>query len=138
MKAQEIEANISTLRKTLETLLGQAPVQYSDATPSSFPEGKGIYIITAKDGTIVRAGKTGRTLRERLYNNHLMGTQPGNLRAQLVGSRQSTDMKAAKDWIRECCSVRFLEIADDAGRARVEHFMLAVVQPRFCDNNKRD
>ncbi len=138
---QVIDRNISALRSTLEALLGQVPVSYSGATPASFPEKKGIYIITSNDGVILRAGKTGTgkaTLRQRLYQNHLMGSQGGNLPAQLVGSGECTDFSQAKTWIRRVCSVRFLPIEDDAIRARVEHFMLAVVQPKFCDNNKWD
>jgi hypothetical protein len=141
MMPQVIDANIAVLRNTLDVLLKQAAVPYSDATPASFPEKKGIYIITSNEGVILRAGKTGSsraTLRQRLYQNHLMGSQSGNLPAQLVGSRQCTDLIGAKAWIRRSCSVRFLPIEDDVARARVEHFMLAVAQPQFCDNNKWD
>src|SRR5216683_300920 len=99
MMPQAIDANIAVLRSTLEELLGQAPVSYSGATPASFPEKKGIYIITSSDGAVLRAGKTGSgkaTLRQRLYQNHLMGSQSGNLPAQLVGSRKCIDLAEAK------------------------------------------
>jgi hypothetical protein len=141
MDSQEIDSIISELRKALEKLLGSNPISYSTATPSSFPDQKGIYIISSNDGQILRAGKTGlgnAKLRQRLYSNHLMGSQGGNLPAQLVGSRECSSLLEAKDWIRRKCSVRVLPIEDDATRSRVEHFMLAIVQPRFCDNNRWD
>ena len=65
-----------------------------------------------------------------------MGNQDGNLRAQLVSSGECSDMEHAKNWIRENCSVRYLEIDDSSTRANLEHFMLAVLEPKFCDNNK--
>ena len=137
----KVNANMSVLKETLEKLLAQTEIPYCDATPATFPENKGVYVITSSDGTILRAGKTGlgkATLRQRLYQNHLMGTQGGNLPAQLVGSRECPDLISAKHWIRKFCSVRFLPIDDDLVRSRTEHFILAVLEPRFCDNNNWD
>jgi len=131
--------HLDELVKTVVHLLDQAPILYSSATPSSFPEAKGVYVITSAQGEVLRAGKTGdknATLRQRLYRNHLMGDQPGNLRAQLVASGICSDLEGAKNWIRKNCSARFLEIPADSVRANFEHFMLAVLQPRFCDNNR--
>ncbi|MGA3262792.1 MAG: hypothetical protein ABSC47_01965 [Terracidiphilus sp.] len=139
MLPEKAKEHISTLVGIVERLLDQTPTPYSSAKPSSFPETKGVYVITSAQGEVLRAGKTGKgnaTFRERLYRNHLMGNQEGNLRAQLVGSGECSDMEQAKSWIRENCSVRYLEIDDSSTRANLEHFMLAVLQPKFCDNNK--
>jgi hypothetical protein len=139
MLSDLVEKRIVTLTSIIHRLLDQPPVCYRDATPSSFPETRGVYVIKSHNGEVLRAGKTGQgsaTLRQRLYSNHLMGNQNGNLRAQLVGSGQCRDMEHAKNWIRENCLVSFLELDDSSERANVEHFMLAVLKPRFCDDNK--
>jgi len=65
-----------------------------------------------------------------------MGNQDGNLRAQLVANGDCSDLESAKSWIRKNCEVRYLEVDDSSTRASFEHFMLAVLQPKFCDNNK--
>ena len=139
MLPEKVDEHISELRGIVERLLNQAPVSYGQATPASFPETRGVYVIFTSQGEVIRAGKTGAgnaTLRERLYRNHLMGNQSGNLRAQLVASGVCIDIERAKDWIRNNCSVRFLEVSDSQTRANLEHFILAVLQPRFCDDNK--
>ncbi len=139
MLAEKVKEHMSTLEGIVERLLSQTPIPYSKATPSSFPEARGVYAITTLQDEVIRAGKTGQgnaTLRDRLYRNHLMGNQSGNLRAQLVASGRCTDLESAKDWIRKNCLVRYLEIDDRALRANAEHFILAVLQPEFSDDNK--
>jgi hypothetical protein len=139
MLPEILKKHISKLEAIVEQLLDQTPIPYRTATPSSFPETKGVYVIVSSQGEVIRAGKTGEknaTFRQRLYQNHLMGDQAGNLRKQLVESGQCSSLETAKDWIRENCKVRYLEIADSSTRANLEHFMLAVLQPKFCDNNK--
>jgi hypothetical protein len=139
MLPEPIPKRIEALTQVVDKLLEQEPVLYRNAKPSSFPDVGGVYVISSSAGEFVRAGKTGQgyaTLRDRLYRNHLMGNQGGNLRAQLVGSGQCRDMDDAKSWVRENCSVRFLEIIDSTERANIEHFILAVLKPRFCDDNK--
>jgi hypothetical protein len=118
----------------LDPLLKQEKRSYAEATPALFPNEPGVYVITS-GWDVMRAGKT-TSLRQRLYSNHLMGDQPGNLRAQLVRSGMCSDLVSAKAWIRANCTVQFLVIEDEAERSQIEHFMLSVVQPKFCDNNK--
>ena len=57
---------------------------------SKLPCEHGLYVIYRKDagdGEVLRAGRTktaGDGLRQRIYQNHLMGNQKGNLRSQLL------------------------------------------------------
>jgi hypothetical protein len=139
MLPETVEKHLSELVEIIERLLDQTPTPYRSVKPSSFPETRGVYLIASSQGEVIRAGKTGSgnaTFRDRLYRNHLMGNQDGNLRAQLVGSGECSDMENAKRWIRENCSVRYLEIDDSSTRANLEHFMLAILEPKYCDNNK--
>lgn len=64
-----------------------------------------------------------------------MGSQEGNLRAQLVKDGVSSDREEAKLWIRENCTAQWLEKAE-LDRLGIEikwaeHFMLSVLRPRF-------
>ncbi len=134
LRMPDMDARIERHKKLLYSLLFQRQHSYLNATPSDFPLEPGIYTIW-KGSEILRAGKTSATLRQRLYQNHLMGTQAGNLPAQLVKSGVSPDLLSAKHWIRANCFVRWLVMEDAEERSFMEHFMLAAVQPRICDKN---
>ncbi len=43
------------------------------------------------------------------------------------------DLPEAKEWIRKNCMVRWLEIDEERERVWLEHFLLAMCQPLFCD-----
>ncbi len=62
-----------------------------------------------------------------------MGTQSGNLRAQLVRDRACDTVDAAKHYVRDQLVVQVLVIEDRRERICLEHFMLAVLRPRYCD-----
>src|ERR1035438_755117 len=99
MLPEVVQGHISGLTKEVARLLDQTPISYRNVKPSSFPETKGIYVTTLLEGEVLRAGKTGggnATLRQRLYSNHPMGNQAGNLRTQLVDSGQCADMEEAR------------------------------------------
>jgi hypothetical protein len=135
-------AAIGKRMRELETELSrliQSPVIKFDARcRSALPELPGIYRIfdLARPGETIRAGRTTSAaggLRQRVYQNHLMGDQPGNLRAQMVGGGECSDIEAAKQVIREKFGVQVLVIQDSVERASLEHFMLAVLRPRYSD-----
>lgn len=137
MTEAELKNRVDRYFEALAELVASPFVPFCDLTPSRLPDEPGVYCITDGEGVVLRAGRTIRqSLRDRLYRNHLMGTQPGNLGAQLVragvGSRQTI-----RGWIRANCHCQFLT------RSRLsqlgvqvnwlEYFMLAILQPRFCD-----
>ncbi|MCL5265973.1 MAG: hypothetical protein M1343_12435 [Chloroflexi bacterium] len=108
--------------------------EFKGLGPTKIPSKPGLYVISDKTtGEILRAGRTDdQTLSNRIYRNHLMGSQTGNLRAQLVANGLCEDMESAKEWIRDRCVVRWLTIEDVVLDLRwAEHFILAVLRPRF-------
>lgn len=132
------ENRLEELIAGLRTLLAAPPFRFDESLRSNLPERPGIYVIqaiTATSEEVLRAGRTTGVggLRQRVYQNHLMGNQSGNLRAQLVRSGRCCDMAEAKSWIRENCLVRFLIVDDDDEIRWAEHFMLAVLRPIFSD-----
>lgn len=62
-----------------------------------------------------------------------MGNQAGNLRAQLVTGGVCPDLETAKRLMRDSMVVQVLPVQDEAERAWLEHFMLGVLRPRYCD-----
>ena len=125
-------------RQVLEKLLAAPGLPFDSRLRSSLPERPGVYVIYvvgAPAGEVLRAGRTkgAEGLRQRIYQNHLMGNQRGNLRAQLVRGRECLDLQSAKIWIQEKCLVQFLVIENDETRRWAEHFILSVLQPRYSD-----
>ena len=105
---------------------------------AQLPEEPGVYAIrekAAEPGVFLRAGRAEGSggLRQRIYMNHLMGDQTGNLRAQLVRAGRVSDMQAAKLWIRNRCTVQVAVIADAPARRWAEYIALSLLQPEFCD-----
>jgi hypothetical protein len=102
------------------------------------PEQPGVYRIfdpTQEDETI-RAGISNVSLRQRVYQNHLMGKQDGNLPAQLFRSGVCVGLDAAKQFIRDNFVVQVLQIPDQRERSSLEHFILAVLEPRYSDKSQ--
>lgn len=135
---ETIAARLRMLEAQLAQLLGSPFIRFDDRCRSELPEAHGIYRIfdPAKPDETVRAGRTKTAaggLRQRVYQNHLMGNQPGNLRARLVADGICPDLEAAKQLIRERMAVQILAVEDEEDRTCLEYFMLGVLRPRYCD-----
>ena len=63
------------LSKALEVLTQSNPTPFANLTPSKIPAKPGVYLISVKNGDAEVPYYVGRSknLRQRLYNNHLMG-----------------------------------------------------------------
>lgn len=136
--SEGIVARLRFLESQLARLVESPVIRFDDRCRSALPEVHGIYRIfdPTKPLETVRAGRTKTAaggLRQRVYQNHLMGNQAGNLRAQLVAGGVCTDLDAAKRLIRESLVVQILAVEDNQERTWLEHFMLGVLRPRYCD-----
>ncbi len=130
---------ITQQRQILDMLLIAPPLPFDQSLRSKLPERHGLYAISIKGappGEFIRAGRTKEAasgLRQRVYQNHLMGNQKGNLRSQLVKDGSCADLDQAKLWIRNHCVVQFVCVDDYDMRQWSEHFMLAVLRPKHGD-----
>ncbi len=120
-KPGRIDARLRVLESQLAQLLGSPAIRFDDRCRSALPEGHGIYRIfdPMKPHETIRAGRTKTAadgLRQRVYQNHLMGNQKGNLRAQLVEGGVCTDLEAAKQLIRGSLAVQILVVDDEQER----------------------
>lgn len=132
---ERLEQNQGILRQ----LISAPRVPFDGSLHSKLPGRHGVYVISVKGsqvGDVLRGGRTDEAadgLRQRIYRNHLMGHQSGNLRSQLVQNGVCADLQQAKAWIRNNCEVQWLVVEDDLLRRWAEHFMLSVLRPKYCD-----
>lgn len=135
--AGDHQRTLRELERALARLLSGSALRFDDRIRSGLPESDGVYRIfdPAVPNRTLRAGRTKSAaggLRQRIYH-HLMGNQQGNLRAQLVSGGTCADMESAKAFIREKLAVQVLVVEDDVERIWVEHFVLSVLRPTYCD-----
>jgi hypothetical protein len=135
----EITKHVELLSGQLEQLVTSTPIRFDETCHGNLPALPGVYRIFDLDrpDETIRAGRTDISLRQRVYQNHLMGNQNGNLPGQLVGAGKCANFSTAKQFMRETLAVQVLLVADDRERACLEHFMLALLQPRFSDRSQR-
>ena len=129
-------ARVRLLEAQLERLLCSMVIAFDEDCRSALPEDHGIYRIFDRKtpGETIRAGRTNSAaggLRQRVYQNHLMGDQDGNLRKQLVAGQVCANLDEAKAYIRERLAVQVLVVEDKDERTWLEYFMLAVLRPRY-------
>ncbi len=125
------------LEIVLEDLLSSPKYSFDESIHGLLPNLPGLYIISIKDGgegEYLRAGRTDEGgLQQRIYRNHLMGNQKGNLRQQLIDAGKCPDLQRAKTWIKDNCQVQWIIVHDSALRKWAEHYILSILRPQFCD-----
>lgn len=134
-----IQVRLRECQQILDQLLAGPKVPFNDEIRSRLPTEHGLYAIHHREavgGDVLRAGRTKTAsggLRQRIYQNHLMGDQQGNLRSQLVADGTCLNLEQAKSWIQRNCLVQFIAVKDDRLRAWAEYFMLSILRPKHCD-----
>jgi hypothetical protein len=136
--SKKIETRIQQLTQYMIQLVNSPQLSFDEQLRSKLSERHGIYRICDQSDVDItlRAGRTKKAkggLRQRVYQNHLMGTQRGNLRQQLVDSGKCSSLESAKDYMKAHCFVQTLIIDDDEDRKWVEYFMLSVLRPTYTD-----
>jgi len=125
------------LKAILEQLISSPRYPFNESLHGLLPSLPGLYVISNKnnkEGEYLRAGRTDEGgLQQRIYRNHLMGNQSGNLRCQLVDSGICNNLESAKTWIKANCQVQWLVVRDHALRKWAEHYALSILQPLYCD-----
>ncbi len=139
--ADWIDSRVEELMPVLMQLLNAPFVEFGKGLRARLPSARGVYAISRKDarpGEYLRAGKTDKSLKQRIYQNHWMGDQDGNLRKQLVKGGDCVSFQATQGWICENCRLQFLVIEDNRTRTLAEHFIIAVLKPKYVDEGRRE
>jgi len=137
-KMASIEMRLQVMASQIEKLLNSEILRFDNRCRRTFPVAHGIYRIfdLEKFNETIRAGRTktaAEGLQQRLYRNHLMGDQEGNLRTQLVNDGLCPNIEVAKRFIRDQLAVQVLVVDDRDERTWLEHFMLGVLRPKYSD-----
>ena len=122
------------LRKKYEELISAQFIKFSELTPSKVPIAEGVYVITKKYGSRELPYYVGRTknLRQRLYNNHLMGP-PSNarLKKHLVAHEECSNHAEAKAFLRKKCRVRWILQKGFKERGAIEGYVTGLLFPKY-------
>lgn len=126
-------------KEFVDQLIGSPELPFDASLRSKLPERQGLYAIRIRSSAASHYLRAGRTktafggLRQRVYQNHFMGDQQGNLRSQLVRDGRCSSLEDTKAWIRENCVVQVMVVDDEEERRWAEHFMLSILRPEYCD-----
>jgi hypothetical protein len=108
----------------VDQLLNSKKYFFSELKPSHLQERAGVYAIFDKEtGENLYVGRT-KNLRQRLYNNHLMGPKSNaRLKKYLTEdplTTEITSMDQAKQFLKDRCYFQFLLIDDVRQRGQIE------------------
>jgi hypothetical protein len=133
-----LEARLAAAKAIAEQLLGSKLYYFADLKPSDLQGGLAvIYAIFDKNtGESLYVGRT-KNLRQRLYNNHLMGPRSNaRLKKYLVEDESVPDittMSEAKTYLRDNCCFRYIAEPDVRRRGQIEGLLSYLLDVRYID-----
>lgn len=125
---------IRFLEDKTKQLVNREPIRFKELTPSKIPEVSGVYLITARKSGYEKVYYIGRSknLRQRIYNNHLMGPiSTARLKRYLISSGECRDIKEAKEFIKKYCLIRWIEESDMRTRGAIEGYVIGLLFPKY-------
>ena len=121
-----MESRIDVLKESVHTLLSSPILTF---TKSEVPRVPGLYVIYDDKPSINYVGKT-NNLRRRILGNHRSGNTRGSaFRKALMVDKGFRNENEVSDFIRTSCTFQFLPV--DEGLSAVEHFAIAVLNPKL-------
>ena len=122
------------LKEGYQSLVSMEPLAFAAITPSKIPKEAGVYLITALFNGKEIPYYIGRSknLRQRIYNNHLMGPiSNARLKKYLINSGECPDLASAKNFIRSFCLVRWVQENDTRNRGVIEGYVTGLLSPKY-------
>lgn len=110
-------------------------LSFADIKPSLLPETPGVYVIRHKEsGETLYVGRT-KNLRQRIYSNHLHGPlSNARLKKYLIEDPDEsdiTDLKTAKQFLKNNCYVQYRVINDLLERGQIEGLLTYLLNVRY-------
>ena len=123
-------------KRIVDDILKASKYYFKDLKPSMLPdELAAVYAITdVLTGEVLYVGRT-KNIRQRLYNNHLMGPKTNaRLKKYLVEDPrqiQITDMQEAKDYLKANCYAQYIPEDDVIKRGQIEGLLSYMLNVRY-------
>lgn len=131
-----MENRIYEARRIAEDILLSPKYYFKDLKPSMLIDKlEAVYAITdVSTGEVLYVGRT-KNIRQRLYNNHLMGPKTNaRLKKYLVEDPlqpQISDMEQAKEYLRTNCYAQFIPEPDMVKRGQIEGLLSFMLNVRY-------
>lgn len=131
-----MEKRLEDARRLTEMLLHSKKYYFDVLTPSMLTNKLPVvYAITDKtSGEVLYVGRT-KNLRQRLYNNHLMGPLTNaRLKKYLIqdpNMPEITDKESAKDYIKTKCYFQYIAESDMTKRGQIEGLISFMLDVRY-------
>ncbi len=131
-----LDDRIEAARILADRIVNSKTLFFAGLKPSDLPDGQaGVYAIYDKNtGETLYVGRT-KNLRQRLYNNHLMGPKSNaRLKKYLVEDDSVSDittMEKAKQYLRDNCCFQFIEEPDVKRRGQIEGLLSFLLDVRY-------
>lgn len=133
------DSRLKSARDIYNQFIKEVTYSFSDVKPSDLPQKAGVYIIMLKDTKeVLYVGRT-RNIRQRIYNNHLMGNKStARLNKYLVEDNfRHPDIKDyidAKEYLKEKCIFRYILIENNNERGHIEGLMGYLTNARYIES----
>jgi hypothetical protein len=131
-----MQERISRYTGLLQNLLSAKSLNFDHNLRAALTNKPGIYRISENSANWDSSIRIGRTksgqkgLQQRVYQNHYMGDQSGNIKGQLVRAGRFNTQDEAKAYLSNSCKVQFIIVEDESERKWLEHFIISVLQPQ--------
>lgn len=131
-----MEKRLDAARTITEALLNAPKYNFDGLTPSMLIDKLAVvYAITDKTtGEVLYVGRT-KNLRQRLYNNHLMGPLTNaRLKKYLIqdpAMPNITDKDEAKKYIKQNCHFQYIAEPDMVKRGQIEGLISFMLNVRY-------
>ena len=131
-----IDERLSESKAIADRMFGSKTYLFADLKPSDLKDGLPVvYAIFDKNtGETLYVGRT-KNLRQRLYNNHLMGPKSNaRLKKYLVEDPTVTNittMVEAKQYLRDSCCFQFITEPDVIRRGQIEGLLSYLLNVRY-------
>lgn len=136
---ENCESRLESARDIYNQFINEVAYSFSGLKPSDLPQKAGVYIIMIKDTEeVLYVGRT-RNIRQRIYNNHLMGNKStARLKKYLVEDNvRHPDIKEytdAKEYLKEECIFRYILIENNNERGHIEGLMGYLTDARYIES----
>lgn len=132
---EDYKKRVKTAQELVECFLSGEKYLFNGLAPSDLQEIAAVYAIFDKeDESCIYVGRT-KNLRQRLYNNHLMGPKSNaRLKKYLTEDDKRPDiptMVEAKQFLKDRCYFQYLPVSEMRERGQIEGLLSYLLNVQY-------